>query len=160
MLKGNLTCTIIGKLLTHYVEDNLDDKCKNMVSIHLRNCPLCMEKYTVVKKLFMEAEKKRKLIKEKEKMYEEISTYLDGEMTEKEIADFEQKLSKKPEYEETLIQTMNLKKTLNNSFYKTKHNLKTDAAAKTIEKLKNSRNIFFIIINLIVYLFQRDTKEG
>ncbi len=66
MLKGNLTCTAVGKLLTHYVEDNLDKKCKEMVSIHLRNCPLCMEKYSVVKKLFNEAEKKRKLIKEKE----------------------------------------------------------------------------------------------
>ena len=126
MLKGNLTCNIISKLLTHYVEDNLDNKCKDMVSIHLRNCPLCMEKYTVVKKLFMEAEKKRKIIKERERMQEEISSYLDGEMDEKEINDFEQKLSKKPEYEEALIQTMNLKKTLNNSFYKTKYNLKTE----------------------------------
>lgn len=49
MLKGNLTCTIVGKLLTHYVEDNLDKKYKEMVSIHLRNCPMCMEKYSVVK---------------------------------------------------------------------------------------------------------------
>ncbi len=109
MLKGNLTCTIIGKLLTHYVEDNLDDKCKNMVSIHLRNCPPCMEKYTVVKRLFSEAEKKRKIIKEKERMQEEISSYLDGEMNEKEIADFEQKLTRKPEYDNNLVQTMKMK---------------------------------------------------
>lgn len=159
MLKGNLTCNIISKLLTHYVEDNLDNKCKDMVSIHLRNCPLCMEKYTVVKKLFVEAEKKRKIIKDKERMQEEISTYLDGEMNDKEINDFEQKLSQKPEYEETLIQTMNLKKTLNNSFYKTKYNLKIEAATQAMEKLKSSRGIFFGVINLICYLFQRSSKE-
>ena len=73
MLKGNLTCTIVGKLLTHYVEDNLDKKYKEMVSIHLRNCPMCMEKYSVVKRLFNEAEKKRRLIKEREVMYEKSS---------------------------------------------------------------------------------------
>ncbi len=159
MLKGNLTCTIISKLLTHYVEDNLDDKCKNMVSIHLRNCPMCMEKYTVVKKLFMEAEKKRKLIKEKEKMQEEISAYLDGEMSEQEIADFEQKLSKKEGYEDALIQTMNLKKTLNNSFYKTKYNLKTDIAAKTMQQLKNSRGIIYGVVNLIRWFFKKSREE-
>ena len=154
MLKGNLTCTIIGKLLTHYVEDNLDNKCKEMVTIHLRNCPPCMEKYTIVKKLFNEAEKKRKIIKERERMQEEISAYLDGEMSEAEISKFEQKLSKSPEYEEAMINTMKMKKILNNSFYKTKYNLKTNAAEKAMEKLKKSRGILNGIKNIIRYFFQ------
>ncbi len=157
MLKGNLTCTIIGKLLTHYVEDNLDDKCKNMVSIHLRNCPPCMEKYTVVKRLFSEAEKKRKIIKEKERMQEEISSYLDGEMNEKEIADFEQKLIRKPEYDNNLVQTMKMKRILNNSFYKTKYNLKTDVSTKVMERLKKSRSILSGIINLFAYFFRQNS---
>lgn len=154
MLKGNLTCTIIGKLLTHYVEDNLDNKCKNMVSIHLRNCPPCMEKYAVVKKLFMEAEKKRKLIKDREEMQEEISSYLDGEMNEKEINNFEQKLIKKPEYDDNLVKAMKMKKILNNSFYKTKYNLKTNIASKAVEKLKKTRGILNLIKNIIRYFFQ------
>ncbi len=158
MLKGNLTCTIINKLLTHYVEDNLDDKCKNMVSIHLRNCPLCMEKYTVVKKLFTEAERKRKIIKEKERMQEEISSYLDGEMTDKEIAEFEAKLSEKPEYEDNMILTMKLKKTLNNSFYKTKYNLKINLTEDVMKRVKNSRGILGGIINLITYFFQKKSR--
>ena len=112
MLKGNLTCETINKLLTHYVEDNLDAKSKNMVSMHLRNCPPCMEKYTVVQKLFREAEKKRKLIKTREAMQEDISAYLDGEMQEREIITFEEKLSTKPEFEENLLNTMKLKRTL------------------------------------------------
>ena len=123
MLKGNLTCAVIGKLLTHYVEDNLDDKCKNMVSIHLRNCPPCMEKYAVVKKLFMEAEKKRKLIK-------------------------------KPDYDDNLVKTMKMKKILNNSFYKTKYNLKTDITAKVMENLKKSRGILNAVKNIFRYFFQ------
>lgn len=154
MLKGNLTCAVIGKLLTHYVEDNLDDKCKNMVSIHLRNCPPCMEKYAVVKKLFMEAEKKRKLIKERERMQEEISSYLDGEMNDKEINDFEQKLIKKPDYDDNLVKTMKMKKILNNSFYKTKYNLKTDITAKVMENLKKSRGILNAVKNIFRYFFQ------
>jgi len=158
MLKGNLTCTIINKLLTHYVEDNLDDKCKNMVSIHLRNCPLCMEKYTVVKKLFVEAERKRKIIKEKERMQEEISSYLDGEMTDIEIAEFETKLSEKPEYEDNMILTMKLKKALNNSFYKTKYNLKINLTENVMRRVKNSRGIFGGIINLITYFFQKKSR--
>jgi len=138
MLKGNLTCTIVGKLLTHYVEDNLEKKCKEMVSIHLRNCPLCMEKYTVVKKLFNEAERKRKLIKEREIMYEEISLYLDGEMDKTRIDDFESILLKRKEYEEALLNISKLKRVLNNSFYKTKYTINTDIAGKVIERLKTN----------------------
>ncbi len=136
MLKGNLTCTAVGKLLTHYVEDNLDKKCKEMVSIHLRNCPLCMEKYSVVKKLFNEAEKKRKLIKEKEIMYEEISLYIDGEMDKNRINDFESILSKRKDYEETLLNISKLKRTLNNSFYKTKYNIDINMTEKIMNRLK------------------------
>ncbi len=136
MLKGNLTCTIVGKLLTHYVEDNLDKKCKDMMSIHLRNCPICMEKYTVVKKLFNEAEKKRKLIKEKEVMYEEISLYIDGEMDKNRLDDFESILAKRKDYEISLVNISKLKRMLNNSFYKTKYNIKTNAAENVMERLK------------------------
>ncbi len=138
MLKGNLTCDAISKLLTHYVEDNLDAKSKNMVSIHLRNCPPCMEKYTVVQKLFREAEKKRKLIKTREAMQEDISAYLDGEMQEREIVKFEEKLSTKPEFEENLLAMMKLKRTLNNSFYKMKYNLDISLSKKAMEKFKTS----------------------
>lgn len=138
MLKGNLTCGVISKLLTHYVEDNLDAKSKNMVSIHLRNCPPCMEKYTVVQKLFREAEKKRKLIKTREAMQEDISAYLDGEMQEREIVKFEEKLSTKPEFEENLLAMMKLKRTLNNSFYKMKYNLDISLSKKAMEKFKTS----------------------
>ena len=153
MLKGNLTCETINKLLTHYVEDNLDAKSKNMVSMHLRNCPPCMEKYTVVQKLFREAEKKRKLIKTREAMQEDISAYLDGEMQEREIITFEEKLSTKPEFEENLLNTMKLKRTLNNSFYKMKYNLDTNLSKKAMEKYKNSgfKNFLKKIIN---YFFQ------
>lgn len=138
MLKGNLTCENINKLLTHYVEDNLDKKCKEMVSVHLRNCPICMEKYSVVKKLFMEAEKKRKLIKERENMHEEISAYLDGEMEENELLKFEEKLSKNKDYEETLLNITKVRKILNNSFYKMQYNLQIDLSKKVMEKFKNS----------------------
>ena len=139
MLKGNLTCTIVGKLLTHYVEDNLDKKYKEMVSIHLRNCPMCMEKYSVVKRLFNEAEKKRRLIKEREVMYEEISLYLDGEMDKSRINDFESILAKRKEYEEALLNISKLKRMLNNSFYKTKYTINTDdISEKVMEQLKTS----------------------
>ncbi len=138
MLKGNLTCTIVGKLLTHYVEDNLDRKCKEMVSLHLRNCPMCMEKYSVVKRLFSEAEKKRRLIKEREMMYEEISLYLDGEMEKSRITDFEAILAKRKEYEEALLGISKLKRTLNNSFYRIKYNLDTDISQRVMERLKTS----------------------
>ena len=77
MLKGNLTCAIVNQLLTFFVEDNMDKRYRDMVSTHLRNCPMCMERYTVVKKLYNEAERKRKLIKKQEMMQEEISEYLD-----------------------------------------------------------------------------------
>jgi len=155
MLKGNLTCTIVGKLLTHFVEDNLDSKYKNMVSMHLRNCPLCMEKYTVVKKLFLEAEKKRKLIKERELMLEEISEYLDGEMDNKKICDFEQKLISKPEYEDSMLLCAKLKRTLNSSFYKTKYNLKTDIAHKTLERLQKSKGIAGFIKEFFKNIFKK-----
>ncbi len=154
MLKGNLTCNIVNKLLTFFVEDNMDKKCKDMISTHLRNCPLCMEKYTVVKKLYNEAERKRKLIKKQETMQEEISEYLDGEMSEKDIVHFEQKLSKEPQYEQTLIETMKLKRILNNSFYKVKYNLNMDITSGAIEKLKNKSKVITKIKNIFMHFFQ------
>ncbi len=155
MLKGNLTCAIVNQLLTFFVEDNMDKRYRDMVSTHLRNCPMCMERYTVVKKLYNEAERKRKLIKKQEMMQEEISEYLDGEMSEKDIVHFEQKLSTTPQYEEALIATMKLKRLLNNSFYKVKYNLSTDLTDGTIEKLKNSAGFFMKFKNLFSHLFQR-----
>lgn len=120
----------------------MDRKCKEMVSLHLRNCPACMEKYSIVKKLFDEAERRRKLIKDRENMQEEISAYLDGEMDKKELLRFEKKLSTNKEYEEALISTTKLKRILNNSFYKMKYNLEKDASLKfhkkVMERYKNS----------------------
>lgn len=155
MLKGNLTCAIVGKLLTHYVEDTLDNKCKNMVSIHLRNCPPCMEKYSVVKKLFQEAEKKRKIIKAREALYEKISEYLDGEMNENDIRLFEKELNKSSECEETLMKVLDLKKAMNNSFYKTKYNLKLNLAEEVMEKYKSNLGFKNKIINLMKQIFSR-----
>lgn len=149
MLKGNLTCTIVNKLLTYFVEDTLDNKCKEMISIHLRNCPKCMEHYSVVKRLFNEAEKRRKLIRERERMYEEISAYLDGEMNPAKIQEFEKKLSTDPYWEESLIETLKLKRMLNNSFYKTKYNIKSELYKKVTEKLKKNSGILKKVIGCI-----------
>lgn len=154
MLKGNITCKIVGKLLTHYVEDTLEERCKNMISTHLRNCPPCMEKYSVVKKLFAEAEKKRKKIKAREAMYEKVSTYLDGEMADDEIRKFEQELNASPECEETMLKVLKLKKVLNNSFYKTKYNLHINSAHNAIKKYKETGTIKGKILNILKWFFQ------
>ena len=78
-------------------------------------------------------------------------------MNEKEIADFEQKLTRKPEYDNNLVQTMKMKRILNNSFYKTKYNLKTDVSTKVMERLKKSRSILNGIINLFAYFFRQNS---
>ena len=96
-----------------------------------------------------------KMIAKGKLTFEEISEYLDGEMSEKDIVHFEQKLSTTPQYEEALIATMKLKRLLNNSFYKVKYNLSTDLTDGTIEKLKNSAGFFMKFKNLFSHLFQR-----
>lgn len=79
MLKGDIKCSDIGKLLIRYINFDLNKKDALRVAIHLRNCPKCMEKYTVtlkrkneLKKIFIEIEKKLR-------MQNEISCYIDDE---------------------------------------------------------------------------------
>lgn len=151
MLKGNLTCAAVGKIITHYIEETLSDKNMKMVSIHLRNCPICMEKYTLIKKLYDEVEHRRAKIREKKLVLEEISAYLDGEMTKSQMLNFEAKLLLKPEYEDMMIEVVNLRKVLSNSFYKVKHNIKLDSnlAPSVIKRAKESATLTGKIKNLI-----------
>lgn len=52
MLKGNLTCEDISRLIIPYIDDKLSANKRNRVALHLRNCPFCMEKYRIIKSLF------------------------------------------------------------------------------------------------------------
>lgn len=80
MLKGNLTCTEISRLIFMYIDDKLSDKLRDAIALHLRNCPFCMEKYRIIKTLFSSIRQKREKIQKKFKKFRIISAFCDGEI--------------------------------------------------------------------------------
>ena len=119
MLKGNLTCEDISKLILPYIDDKLSQSTKNRVALHLRNCPFCMEKYRVIKTLFESVRQKEILRMKKFRQFRLLSAFCDNEVSK----DMSDKIQGTLENSQTLTLKVHkirtLRKVLNYGFEKT-----------------------------------------
>lgn len=134
MLKGEIKCSDIGKLIIKYINFDLNKKDTLRVAIHLRNCPKCMEKYTLtlkrkneLKKIFIEIEKKLR-------MQNEISEYMDNECEEESRFIIEAMLTCDNDYKKEFEDNLKLKNLLRQASNGIIENKKIKTAQKIIAK--------------------------
>ena len=139
MLKGYIKCTEIRKLLLRYIHFDLRKKEMEQVAIHLRNCPICMEKYSILQKREKSLKNKMYKIEKTLRMQDEISSYMDNECNENQKFIIEGKLLTDKKYKKELIECETTRRILSESRKRIKENRLTFLADKIIEDIKNKK---------------------
>lgn len=137
MLKGNLTCEDISRLILPYIDDKLSSERRNRVALHLRNCPFCMEKYRIIKSLFDSIKQRNVQRTKKFQQYRLLSAYCDKEVSEKTKENIEASLALSCDLVHKTLKINNLKKLLNFTFEAKFADLDLNLEKKVIERLKN-----------------------
>lgn len=137
MLKGNLTCEDISRLILPYIDDKLNEDKRNRVALHLRNCPFCMEKYRIIKSLFDTIKQKNIQRAKKFQQYKLLSAYCDNEVSQNTKDNIEASLALSCDLVHRVLKINTLKKILNDTFEKKFENIELDLEKKVIERLKS-----------------------
>ena len=139
MLKGNLTCEDISRLILPYIDDKLTEQKRNRVALHLRNCPFCMEKYRIIKSLFDKIKQKNIQRAKKFQQYKLLSAYSDNEVTENIKHNIEASLALSCELTQRAIKINSLRKLLNTTFEKQFEGLELNLEKTIIQRLKEEK---------------------
>ncbi len=139
MLKGNLTCEDISRLILPYIDDKLTEQKRNRVALHLRNCPFCMEKYRIIKSLFDKIKQKNIQRAKKFQQYKLLSAYCDKEVTENTKHNIEASLALSCELTQRAIKINSLRKLLNTTFEKQFEGLELNLEKTIIQRLKEEK---------------------
>ena len=137
MLKGNLTCEDISRLILPYIDDKLNEDKRNRVALHLRNCPFCMEKYRIIKSLFDTIKQKNIQRAKKFQQYKLLSAYCDNEVSQNTKDNIEASLALSCDLVHRVLKINTLKKMLNDTFEKKFENIELNLEKKVIERLKS-----------------------
>ncbi len=137
MLKGNLTCEDISRLILPYIDDKLNEDKRNRVALHLRNCPFCMEKYRIIKSLFDTIKQKNIQRAKKFQQYKLLSAYCDNEVSQNTKDNIEASLALSCDLVHRVLKINTLKKILNDTFEKKFENIEFNLEKKVIERLKS-----------------------
>ncbi len=123
MLKGYLSCAQAQNNLIGFIHYDLERKTMKKTAIHLRNCPICMEKYSSLQRRKKELREKLYEIQNKLKIENDVSCYIDCE-TEKENLFLINELIKWDEkYKKEYKEQLNLKNFMQYCKLKVRENL-------------------------------------
>ncbi len=150
MLKGNLTCENISRLILPYIDDKLSDDKRNRVALHLRNCPFCMEKYAIIKSLFDKIKQRNIQRAKKFQQYRLLSAYCDNEVSQNTKENIEASLALSCELAQRTIKINSLKKLMHTTFESQFANLDLNLEKKVMQRYKE-QNILFKIKKIINY---------
>ena len=146
MLKGYLNCDEISELILKYIEDKLPSKKAQRVALHLRNCPVCMEKYGMIKKMLDNLKEKRNKELKNFKRFELINAYCDREVKNSTREKMTELKNMSLALEREIERINSLKKLLNKGFENKFANLELNLEKGVIERLKN-KNLLQKLIN-------------
>lgn len=158
-----LTCKKVTSMLSLYIDDRLNDEHKAFVEDHFQKCPQCFQKYKDMKniienlkfsyeKILKEVEGIETVnlfnIREYEKFYNNISAYIDNELTYDESIEFRKYLLKSKAARVDLRNSYNLESQIQDSISKCINNCEVKLAKKVVKKIKKGRKT----VNNNVYL--------
>ncbi len=154
----NSVCKKVISLLSLYIENKLDIEDRILIENHFEICPDCYNKYLEMKevmsnlhfeyeKLINEFDKiengKMFNIREYESFYNNISPYIDDELSYNDSIKFRRYLLKSKPARNELANAYNLKNNIKHSVAIFKNNTNINFSKKVIKKLKNENHDSF-----------------
>lgn len=151
-----LTCKKVTSMISLYIDDRLNDEHRLFVENHFKKCPQCFQKYkemkNIIENLKLSYEKILKEvegietvnlfnIREYEKFYNNISAYIDNELTYEESIEFRKYLLKSKAGRVDLRNHYNLENHIQDSVSKCINKLDINLSKSIIKNLKEEREV-------------------
>ena len=141
-----LTCSQTEMLLSFYFDGELKDNLRKKVEEHLKNCPICNAKYETLVKLFTGmreevAELTQKIVNddgESKQGYDyqtNLSAYIDNELDDENNIKVKKLTINNKNARKYLEDSYALRNVINNSFEKTKNDVKQDYTKSVLRAL-------------------------
>ena len=147
-MKNELTCGQILALMSFYIGNNLTPKLKSYVDDHLKDCKECREAYLNAKsdlEIIIDIESTSNNSSYQEKQYENfvdnLSAYIDNELDSDESVRIKKFVISNPAARQKLENMYTFRNIMQNSFEKTKNELKTDYSKRIINVLSNGNEL-------------------
>lgn len=149
-----LTCTQMDVLISFYIDGDLSKALKNQVEEHLRECPGCRAKYDIIKSMLSDL--KNSFDMQEEPVPTEVygdslnsvntaqfrifknnlSAYLDNELSNDDNIKIKKFTINNKSARKALEDSYNIKKLMNDSFRKTKSEVKHDFSRSVLKQLE------------------------
>lgn len=146
-----LTCAQMDVLLTFYIEGDLSISLKSQVEEHMNSCASCKAKYNIIKSMLTDIksslEVKKDLnssIKDDNKALSQqfrifknnLSAYLDNELSNEENIKIKKFAINNDKARKELEENYSIRKLMNESFNKTKSDLRHDFSRSVLRQLE------------------------
>lgn len=151
----NLTCTQVSALLTFYLNDKLNDQLRQFVSAHLEVCPTCRAKYDALKDMVTSLkdvhermatltveEKIPTRSPQQQELKMNLSAYIDNELGDEENIKMKKSIISNPKVRGELEKMYKLEKLLQNSFLRTKNDVKQDFSKFVLKRIDIQEEVY------------------
>ncbi len=149
-----LTCAQMDVLISFYIDNDLSKTLKTKVEEHLETCPACKAKYEIIKSMLCDL---KTAFGKEEAIPEEIryssasnvpassqyrvfknnlSAYVDNELSSEENVKIKKFTINNKKARKDLEDTYNIRKLMNDSFRKTKADVKQDFSKNVLKQLE------------------------
>lgn len=151
----NLTCTQVSALLSFYIDDKLSAHLKQFVEEHLEVCPACRAKLEALKSMVKSLKEVHEKLNKVETAKEDdsltvqynsfrtnLSAYVDNELSDEENIKVKKYVIANPKARKELENLYALKKAMQNSFERTKNDVKTDYSKLIMKQIDIHEEIY------------------
>ena len=156
-MKNKSVCRKVTAMLSLYIDNKITAAEKSFIDEHLNSCDECYKKYLYLKSLIknlkdsykqvlevaLKKQKQRTFsIREHEKFLQELSPYIDNELSAKECFEFRKYLIKSKPAQRELKNIYILQKELRRAFNRTKKEFSPSVSRSVINNLRNKHKRF------------------
>ena len=140
-----ITCAQMDVLISFYIEGDLSRALKVKVEEHLKQCPACRAKFDIIKTMLNDL---RSSLDEKEEevfsassnsqyrvFQNNLSAYVDNELPPEENIKIKKYTINNKKARKELEDTYNIRKLMNDSFYKTRDEARQDFSRNVLKQL-------------------------
>ena len=140
-----ITCAQMDVLISFYIEGDLSKALKNKVEEHLKKCPACRAKFDIIESMLKDL--KKSVNQQNEEMFSRSSTgqykifknnlsaYIDNELPAEENIKIKKYTINNKRARKDLEDTYNIRKLMNDSFNKTKEEVRQDFSKNVLRQL-------------------------
>ena len=156
-----ITCAQFEGLISFYMDGELSESLKNTFEEHLKLCPNCNMKYSVISKIINDIkdayskyisqetdciEAEISGVEQNSEITQYLSAYIDNELPEEFNIKIRRSIIAKPKERDKLEKLYKLRKIMSKSFVEQKNKLKTDYSreiVRLINKSSETKEVYF-----------------